>query len=212
MFGGVFPHCKVTQIYVGIECRKRGVAQALMKELVSYATERNFLSLSAKVASDLSEANKFYEQMGFHVVSTLASGKSRDRLLYYRVRDLDTPSLFDLMGPKVPERLPSLGKFSNFSAKPPIYAIDLNVLFDVSKQRGRGEEAGTVLKAGFNNDVRIVIAGEFINELKRSTDKFPNDPHLQLALQMPVLPTPSLKHIGEIEKYLARADSIYSGS
>lgn len=199
MFGGVFPHGKVMQIYSVPESRKHGVAQALMDELVKYAHDRSYLSLSAKVASDLSGANAFYERMGFQTVSLLPGGKTRNRIIYRRVRDLNTPSLFDLMAPKEHERLPSFGISGSFSTKAPIYAIDLNVLFDVSKQRGRGKEAGMVMNAGFRNEIRIVITQEFINELNRTTDKYPDDPHLQLALQMDILKTPHLKYINDIE-------------
>jgi len=203
MFGGVFPHGKVIQIYSGPEFRKQGIAQSLINELVKHAHERSYLSLSAKVASDLSEANAFYERMGFHAVSTIPGGKTRKRIIYRRVRDLDTPSLFDFMANPEDERLPNLGIASNYSTRPPIYAIDLNVLFDVTKRRGRGEEAGKVMKASFNNDIRLVITEEFINELKRTTSKFPDDPHLQIALQMSVLPTPKSKETSDIERKLA---------
>lgn len=203
MFGGVFPHGKVIQIYSRHEFRKLGIARSLINELVNYASDRSYLSLSAKVASDLSEANAFYERMGFHIVSTISGGKTRNRIIYRRVRDLDTPSLFDFMAKSQQENLPSLGISSNYSARSPIYAIDLNVLFDVTKQRGRGEEAGKVMNAAFNNDIRLVIAEEFINELKRTTGRFLEDPHLQIALQMSVLPTPKPKEIGNIEQELA---------
>ncbi|MHA1598257.1 MAG: GNAT family N-acetyltransferase [Alphaproteobacteria bacterium] len=203
MFGGVFPLVKVMQIYSCPEFRNHGVAQAIMDELINYAQERGYLSLSAKVASDLSEANAFYQRMGFHIVSTFPGGKTRNRLIYHRVRDLDTLSLFDLLGPKEHELLPNLGISANYSTKTPIYAIDLNVLFDVSKQRVRSEDAGMVFNAGFSNDIRPVIAEEFIEELHRSSQKFPNDPHLQLALQMNVLPTPKPKLIKDVEGRLA---------
>lgn len=144
-----------TDVYWG-----RVVAQALMDELVHYAHERDSLSLSAKVASDLSGANAFYEQMGFHTVSTLPGGKTRNRLPYHRVRDLDTPSLFDLMGPKGQGRLLSLEISGKYSSKTPIYAIDLNVLFDVSKKRVRSEDAGMVISAALSGDIRLVIAEE----------------------------------------------------
>jgi ribosomal protein S18 acetylase RimI-like enzyme len=203
MFGGVFPYGKVMQIYCRPESRKDGVAHALMDELVNYAQERMFLSLSAKVASDLSGANAFYERMGFRTVRTLPGGSSRNRLLYHRVRDLDTPSLFDLMAPKGRRHLPSLGISGNYSSKTPIYAIDLNVLFDVSKRRVRSKDAGSIFKAGFSNDIRPVIAEEFIEELQRNSKKFPDDPHLQIALQMNILPVPKRGEIEDIERQLA---------
>lgn len=203
MFGGVFPNGKVMQIYTVPHYRNQGIAQALIEELIDHAQSRSFLSLSAKVASDLSRANAFYERMGFQTVGTLSGGKTRNRLIYRRVRDLDTPSLFDLMAPGDHERVPSLGISGNFGSITPIYAIDLNVLFDVSKQRVRGEDAGLVFNAGFRNDIRPVIAEEFIEELQRSSENFPADPHLQLALKMPVLPTPKRQEIAGIEDELA---------
>lgn len=203
MFGGRFPHSKVIQIYTAPEFRKHGVAQTLMQELVDYAHDRAFLSLSAKVASDLEGANAFYERMGFQTVKTLRGGKTRDRFLYHRVRDLDTPSLFDLMVPKGQGHLPSLGISSKYSSKTPIYAIDLNVLFDVSKQRARSEEAGLVIRAATSGDIRLVIAEEFIKELQRSSHKFTNDPLLKFALKLKTLPAPKSQDIKDIEEELA---------
>lgn len=205
MFGGMFPHGKVMQICIRPEFRKLGVARALMDELVTYAHERNYLSLSAKVASDLSEANAFYEQMCFHTVSTLPGGKTRNRLLYHRVRDLDTPSLFDLMGPNRQGRLLSLEISGKYSSKTPIYAIDLNVLFDVGKKRVRREDAGMVISAALSGDIRLVIADEFIKELQRNSHQFPNDPYLQFALQLKTLPMREPYKIEATEQKLAKA-------
>lgn len=159
--------------------------------------------MSAKVASDLSEANAFYERMGFQAVRTLRGGKTRDRLLYHRVCDLETPSLFDLMAAKEHEHLPSLGITGNFSSKPPIYAIDLNVFFDVSKQRVRSDDAGMVISAALSNDIRLVIAEEFIKELQRSSQKLPEDIHLKFALKIRTLPMPKPREIKGIEEKLA---------
>jgi ribosomal protein S18 acetylase RimI-like enzyme len=203
MFGGVFPHAKVMQIYSVPRYRKLGVAKMLMDELISFTQERSYLDLSAKVASDLSGANNFYGSMGFQVVSTLAGGRTRKRLIYLRVRDLKTPSFFDLMSPAASASIPSLQISGGYNTKTPIYAIDLNVLFDVSKQRVREKEAGLVMKAAFSDDIRLVITEEFVKELVRTTGDFPNDPHLQLARQMNVLPEPKLELIKGIEQNLA---------
>ncbi|MBT4700878.1 MAG: GNAT family N-acetyltransferase [Rhodospirillaceae bacterium] len=204
MFGGVYPHGKVMQIYSTPRYRHLGIAKALIIQLIDYAEEREFLSLSAKVASDLSEANAFYEKMGFQIVSTLPGGKSRERILYRRVRDLDTPSLFNFLKPRPHQRLPSFGLSGGFGTKTPIYSIDLNVLFDVSKQRMRSEEAGMIFKAGFSNEVRPVIAEEFAEELRRTSSNLPSDPHLQLALQMNILPAPKTGNSRNIVSRLAQ--------
>lgn len=203
LFGGVFPNGKVMQIFAVPSARKRGVARMLLNELVNHAQKRQFLSLSAKVADDLREANAFYENSGFRVVSTRAGGKTRKRVINHRVRELETPSLFDLMDPQPHELLPNLGLSGKYTSWTPIYAIDLNVLFDVSKNRIRSEEAGMVFIAGQRNDIRPVVTEEFIVELERNAADFPNDPILHLARRMQTLPTPKKREVQKLENELA---------
>jgi GNAT superfamily N-acetyltransferase len=205
LFGGVYPHGKVMQIYCKPQWRKYGVAKKLMDKLVDFAVAREYLSLSAKVATDLVAANFFYEQMGFRAVKSMSGGKARKRVINRRVRDLDTPSLFNLMAPSKANRLPGLGISGSYNSKTPIYAFDLNVLFDVGKQRIRSQEAGMVFNAGFNNDIRLVVAEEFVEEFKRTAKDFSNDLYLQMALQMNRLPPPKPGDVKEMEERLAEA-------
>ena len=193
------------QVYCIPAKRRIGIGKQLVQELVDYAEDREYLSLTARVASDLDEANAFYERMGFNIVKTIPGGQTRNRLIYYRVRDLDTPSLFDFMTPTAQAPMHGFGISGQYSNRTPIYAIDLNVLFDVSKQRINSKEAGIVFRAGFRNEIRPVIAEEFVIELQRNSDKFHDDPHLRLALQMDILPTPKPEKIRSIEENLAAA-------
>ncbi len=203
MFGGVFPHGKVMQIFSIPNARRHGIARTLLEELIEHLQIRGYLSISARVASDLIDSNEFYEKLNFHTVGIVRGGKARERVINQRVRDLDTPSLFDFMAPQAVDHPLNLGITDSYTAKAPIYAMDLNVLFDVSRQRVNSRDAGMVFRAGFNNEIRLVIAEEFLDELKRSSSQFPDDPHLRLALQMEILPTPKRKKIESIEGSLS---------
>jgi hypothetical protein len=88
-------------------------------------------------------------------------------------------------------------------SRPAVYVVDLNVFFDVVKRRPREETAGRVFAAGFKNLVRIVVAEEFINELRRSSKPNPTDPVLELALQLPTIPMPSSESTAELVPKLA---------
>ena len=81
-----------------------------------------------------------------------------------------------------------LGKRSASHA--PLYAIDLNVLFDVIKSRARprSQVAERLIGAALAHQVRLAVAPEFIVELERKTKGEDNDPILRLARQLPRLP------------------------
>ena len=88
--------------------------------------------------------------------------------------------------------------------KPPLYAIDLNVLFDITKQppRPRAPFAEKLITAALSHKVRLVIAPEFIAELKRKCEDPDVDPILRLALQLPRLPVVDAENTDRIAKRL----------
>lgn len=102
------------QTYCVAECRHLGVGKSLISTLVSWAETRGYLSITARVASDLVAANKFYENSGFETVRSERGGKVRNRTILTKVLDLDTPNLFDLMGDQRQASVPSLGLKSAF--------------------------------------------------------------------------------------------------
>ena len=71
---------------------------------------------------------------------------------------------------------------------PPLYAIDLNVYFDVIKDRPRKHEAETLFGAALGHEIRIVVTSEFAAELERTSKGQKNDPVLSLAQNLPCLP------------------------
>ena len=191
MFGGTYPTIRVFQLYVLAAVRRQGIARALINQLIDYATRHDFLTIRARVAADLAPANRFWEQCGFVTVKSLPGGDSRGRAINLRSRDLDTPSLLRLMSIRSAPRVLSTSKYQ--VKNQPIlstksFSLDLNVLFDILKKRHGREAASAVLKAGFDNTINLSVTHEFITELRRHSTNAHNDPTLELAEHLPVLP------------------------
>lgn len=189
LFGFVFPNARIFQTYVRPDLRLRGIGRKLVEGLVSRAEKAHFLSIKASVATDL-EANRFWEQLGFHLVRSRPGRGRAARTINIRVRELATPSLFDLMKVSSETQPPDLTFADPLAGPSPVYAIDLNVLFDVTKRRPRATEAGRVIRAGFSNLVRLAVTEEFISELERTSKPAPTDPILELARNLPILASP----------------------
>lgn len=212
IFAGALPTAKVRQTYVAPNWRRRGVGEALISEVIRLCEQLNYLTLRATVGQDLIAANAFYEKMGFAAVRTKPGGKTKKRVLVVRARELDTPSLlnFASFGSKaeaeifleIPEAGPS-----------PLYLVDLNFVFDLIRQR-KGGEALTLVAAAFENSVRLAISEEFIVELERNTEQFPDDPILKVARSLPVVqcPTSGLKQLCDELAPLIFAERNLSGS
>lgn len=188
MFGGRYPTLKVTQMFVQPDFQGCGVASALIDNLASYGEESSYLSISARVAEDL-VANAFWEKSGFKLIHKKAGGKTTQRVINVRCRELDTPSLLTLMA----EPHPQMGNHKTISYKnkpissTPFYAIDLNILFDIVKDRASSFEASAVIMAGFNNIIRLCVTDEFVKELERNPQRGGVDPLLEIAKKIPTL-------------------------
>lgn len=195
MFGGAFPNGRIYQIYVEPAYRRKGVADKLIGAVVHRCEKEQFLSLKASVADDLEIANHFWERMGFPVALVKRGGISRGRLLNVRVRDLQVPSLLNLLGDTPVQARNDLGLIANLSRRAPLYVIDLNVLFDVVKGRPRSQKAGRVIRAALKNTIRLAVSEEFVEELQRNSRGIENDPILQLVLEFPRLALPDGKQI-----------------
>lgn len=186
LFGGTFPHARIFQMNVREEWQNRGVARALLNRLVERCEDHQFLSISAKVADDL-EANFFWEKADFRLVRTYSGRGVRNRLLNYRVRDLDSPTLFATGAKHRANRL----QFANrLASRPPVFVVDLNVVWDVLRHRSRADNATEVIKAAFHQSLAVMIADEFVKELERTSRGPGVDPVLDFALALPVLKRP----------------------
>lgn len=191
LFSGIFPHARIQQLVVAKEHRRSGVASALINEVVSHLESLGYLSITAAVASDLVEAQLFYERNGFERRRSIAGGKARKRTIVLRSRDLDTESLLSGLDPLKGASASAieLGLRKRSAGHAPLYAIDLNVLFDVVRagSRPRAQLAERLIGAALAHKIRLAIAPEFIVELKRNTTGIESDPILRLALQLPRL-------------------------
>lgn len=184
LFGDAYPHAKIHQVFVASNARGHGIGRMLVECLVRYTETKQYLSVTAKVAADL-PANKFWKALGFETLRTRLGGATRRRKINIRVRQLNTPALFGYREPV--SGLPLAEPLPSFT---PVFALDLNVFFDVAKRRPRSELGGKVMSAAFNNIVRLSVTEEFTKELRRSSLPNPLDPVLEFALQLPTLPVP----------------------
>ncbi|HWA88556.1 MAG TPA: GNAT family N-acetyltransferase [Rhizomicrobium sp.] len=192
LFSGVFPNARVQQIVVAKEHRRAHVATALINEVVSQLEARGYLTISAAVASDLPAAQAFYENCGFVARHARRGGQARNRTIILRARDLANESLFSVLepSPATSQTAIDLGLRLRGASPAPLYAIDLNVLFDVVKGRNRPRSAVAerLIAAALGHQIRLAVAPEFVTELERTTKGGTVDPILALARQLPRLP------------------------
>lgn len=202
MFGGKFPHLRVFQVYVLPEFRHRNVGRDLVEALATDAENRYYITISSRVAADL-PANEFWERAGFHVVRTEEGGATTGRRINVRRRDLDSPTLFS--NTRVPQLLARPGVAR---VEQPIYALDINVLLDVIKDRPRAEYASRLLTAAMSGILRLFVAPEFVNELSRAAQDPSTDPVVRLAMSLPQFtPVPDLL-LDQLKRELA--DLVFS--
>ena len=182
LFGGQFPRLRVFQIFVRPEFRGSGTARTLLKKLRDYGERLNCLTITARVACEL-EANKFWEACGFFVTDQI-SGDAKRRPLNKYTLELDAPSLF--RGESLRTIDSTQIRFPGPILFTPSYVIDLNVFFDVL--RNRDKESSRVVSLGLTNDVNLFVTSEFVKELERHTADHQRDPVLEFARRMPTLP------------------------
>lgn len=185
-FGGRYPHLKVFQVYVRPEFRFSGVAGGLVGALKKYGEDNSWLTIRARVASDL-EANKFWQGSEFRIVRQLSAKPHRMINLYEL--ELDVPSLFGRR--QFPQASSGDGSSQITYPRPlletPSYVIDLNVFFDAVRQRDAGESA-FIFSSALNGEIRVRVTPEFRRELERRSPDVSDDPVLEFARTLPTLP------------------------
>ena len=186
LYSGVFPHAKIQQIATVRSHRKQGIGSALIDGLVKDLEQLGYMTIRADVASDLKLALAFYASNGFEPIRTQAGGISRQRTIVIHSRNLDTETLFDRTVDE--EHEIDLGIRQRSAGEAPFYALDLNVYMDLAKQRAHSEAARRLFGAALAHEIRLVVANEFVRELKRTSQDETIDPILQLALRLPRMP------------------------
>ncbi len=203
LFNGIFPRLTIRQTVVEPSARQLGVGSQLVAHVVREAERDGFLTVKARVADDLTEANAFYEKNGFRLVRQEPGGGARHRLINVRIRELDSPTLFDALkaGPK-PGVVSDLQALENRQRSGiPTYVLDLNVLLDAV--RGLRPGAKEVVTAGFDARLRLAVTSEFIAELERNTRAGVADPVLEFAKALPRLPRSGARAVAEAVKKLS---------
>lgn len=183
LFGGRFPRLRVFQIFVRPEFRGSGTARTLLEKLRDYGERFNYLTITARVAREL-EANKFWKTCGFLVTDRIPGEATRRPLNKYTL-ELDVPSLF--RGESLRPIDSTQIRYPGPILSTPLYVIDLNVFFDVLRNRDE-EESSLVLSLGLNSEVRLRVTSEFVKELERHTADHQPDPVLEFARRLPTLP------------------------
>lgn len=201
LYGGVFPQAKVFQTYVVPDFRGQSIGERLLRTLFERLESQGYLSITANVASDLADANRFYEKLGFDVVTTKQGGKSKKRVINVRARELPTPSLFDHLDQPT-AMATGLSIRNPRQNSVPRYVIDLNVIFDVAKMRPRHEAAAGVIAAAMESEVKLAISAELLSELEKHTTAGKPDPILSFCRSIPTLKIPNQAALSAIRKEL----------
>ena len=184
-YSGVFPHAKVQQIAVSPAWRRKGVASTLIRTLVGKLESHGFLSLKAEIAETLTESLAFYRHNGFVEVARRKGGSTRNRAILVHVRELESDNLFTFADR---QHAPDLGIRRRSAGEDPLYAFDLNVYFDLVRDRRESNTARALFGAALAHQIRLTVSDEFAVELKRTSSDRANDPVLQMALRLPRLP------------------------
>jgi len=199
LFGGRFPTLRIFQLFVSKKFRKQRIAKILLAQFEAYAEENYYLSVNARVAADLA-SNKFWEKSGYELIKQVKGGKTTNRNINVRIKELDTPSLFKLMSFNScvdQSGLKSLKTLQRPLFRSQTYVIDLNVFFDVVKRRFDRNNATRLITSGLNNEIKIYITPEFCEELERNKKK-KHDPIFEFAKQLPTLPRININEINKI--------------
>lgn len=181
MFGGTMPTIKIFQIYSCETARGHGIGRMLINSLKDHARKENYHTISARVASDLS-ANYFWSKVGFDIYRQVKGSEVKKRIINVRGFSLKENDLF---GDEVRES--GSPKVSSPMLTRSVYALDLNLLFDVVKARQGFEDVIKLMQIGFQGGMSLCVTPEFKNELKRQFRGVKEDAILRLAEAFPEL-------------------------
>ena len=188
-FGGGCPRLRIFQIVVKEARRRDGIGSILLSRLIREAESWNCMSISARVADDLT-ANAFWSRHHFEIVDTRPGGRTSNRNILVRQRRLNTPTLFDMLDSAKSPTDHDLRLADRLYEQSPVYAFDINVLLDLIKRRSRAVDIRRIISASFANSIRLFVAPEFIAELRKAGNEKEDDPILEIAATLPQFPSP----------------------
>ncbi len=181
LFGGTYPKLKIWQLYIHTNSRKRGIGAELVSRLKDFAKQHSYSVIQARVATDL-PSNQFWERQGLTTYQVVDGGETTGRQLNVRAWEVPEGSLF-----WKPEKKPELEiEAVRPLLRNPVYVLDLNILFDILRNREGREGAVWALSAAMSGRIRLAVSKEFEVELSRNSKEA--DPVLAFARGLPVLP------------------------
>lgn len=173
LFDRRFPRAHVRQMFVLAQHRRSGAASLLLDHLRHSLTQSSFISVYARVAEDMTDANKFWQRQRFYVQRSVKGGASKNRQILVRCHELDSPQLFPTSG--LTDNNP-LGLLETVTNEVPHYLLDLNVLYDIQPRRLRRTEIVGLLQAERMNFCRLAVSSEVREELERTLGGRQTDP------------------------------------
>lgn len=195
-----FPKAHVRQIYVSKTHRGRGIGRKLLNSMKDMLTDGQFISLHARVAEDLREANTFWEAQGFYAQRVEMGGASRNRMIIVRAHELDTPQLFASSGINAVD---PLGLDAVEGGGKPLYLLDLNVFFDLGPRRPRHDLAMSVFRAERMQACSLAVSSEIVAELNRTAHDGKTDPMLSFVGTLAKFSTPPVEECARLLPLLA---------
>lgn len=187
LFSLNFPKAHVRQIYVPTSQRGKRIGQLLLATLKAQLAEGQFMSIHARVAEDLKDANAFWESQDFYPQRVEMGGATRNRQIVVRAHELNTPQLFASSGINAAD---PLGLDSADDMAKPLYLLDLNVLFDLGPRRPRHDLALSVFRAERMQTCSLAVSSEIETELARTAHDGKTDPMLFFAGTLAKFPIP----------------------
>jgi GNAT superfamily N-acetyltransferase len=173
LFDRRFPRAHVRQMFT-LKCYRRlGAASLLLDHLRQSLTQSCFISIYARVAEDLADANAFWQKQRFYIQRSVKGGATRNRQILVRCHELDSPQLFPASG--LDDHNP-LGIVLPLANEQPMYLLDMNVLFDVQPRRLRRASVIALFQSERLNFCRLAISSEVRDELKRNLGERKTDP------------------------------------
>ena len=202
LFGGTWPSLRVFQISVSAKSRGHGIASMLLTKLEEYGESLEYMSVLARVAAELT-ANSFWQRMGYPVLRQMSGGGIKPRTINLRGKQLKARSLFSDV--TVSQRPPTIAFIERPLVSELIYVLDLNVIYDITKNRAGQDIAQQVVALALAGPYRLYVTSEASHELSRTSSDPASDSVLHFVHNLPALPNvpaadadPTMDHLASI--------------
>ncbi len=157
----------------------------LLTRLEEYGESLEYMSVLARVAAEL-PANSFWQRMGYTVLRQLSGGGTKPRTINLRGKQLRVRSLFS--DATLPQRPSTIAFVERPLVSELIYVLDLNVVYDIIKNRAGQDIAQQVVTLALAGPYRLYVTSEASHELSRTSPDPSSDSVLRFVHNLPALP------------------------